>query len=191
MANPGNISEKLREALSAAMDGEAGQFELRRSFDEASRDPRLLALWERYHEVSATWRGERRFAGRGMRDQVWQALQAPPPLPQPARPWRVSLATATLVAGLALAVLLDPEPADEGGEARVGQMQVGQLAEEPPLPAQFAALEASAPLQEGISPQDMQRMRAYMMHHVQHRAHHGPSLSSFAKLATHVADNPE
>lgn len=187
MANSENMPEKLREALSAAMDGEAGQFELRRSFDEAGRDPRLLAVWERYHEVSATWRGERRFAGRGMRDRVWQALHAPPPLPKPARPWRVSFAAVSVAAGLTIAVLLGPEPADEGGEA-----PVGQLAEEPPLPSQFAAPEASVPLQDGTSPQDMQRMRAYMMHHVQHRALHGPGLSSFAKLVTHVADgHPE
>ena len=45
------MSEKLKESLSAVIDGEADEFELRRVLDEMNRDEVLAASWERYQDL--------------------------------------------------------------------------------------------------------------------------------------------
>lgn len=45
---------KLNEALSALMDGEADELELRRILRELSSSPELYAAWQRYHTVRAS-----------------------------------------------------------------------------------------------------------------------------------------
>ena len=174
------MSEKLQEALSAAMDGEAGRFELRRAFDEAGRNPHLQEVWERYHLVSAVLRGDGRLARRDFGDRVWQSLQRKPLDAPTAQPWRKPLAPVFVAASLAIALMFAPEPVDEGDRP-----EALRLAGEPSL-----TMEAASPpmLQSEASPQDLQRIHAYMMHHVQHRAMHDPGLSSFAKLVTYAAD---
>ncbi len=54
------MSSQLKESLSAAIDGEADQFELRRVLDEVGRDPQLRASWQRYHAIGALIRGDGR-----------------------------------------------------------------------------------------------------------------------------------
>ncbi len=46
--------DKLNEALSALMDGEADELELRRILRELSSTPGLYAVWKRYHAVRAS-----------------------------------------------------------------------------------------------------------------------------------------
>ena len=46
------------EALSALMDGELSEFELRRLLARISDEPELLAIWERYHLVRAVFQPE-------------------------------------------------------------------------------------------------------------------------------------
>ena len=53
------MSEKLKESLSAVMDGEADEFELRRVLDEVSKDAELASSWDRYHLIGSVMRGER------------------------------------------------------------------------------------------------------------------------------------
>ena len=73
------MSEQLKESLSAAVDGEADAFELRRVMDEAAHDPELLAQWNSYHLIRDTIRA--RSAGvdamqrERVRSGVWQQLQ--------------------------------------------------------------------------------------------------------------------
>lgn len=99
------MSEQLNEFLSAAVDGEAEDFELRRVFDEVGRKPALVETWNRYHVIGDGIRNELSIAavataaaaGSGspssapvssplnMADAVWQAVYdadtgAPPPL---------------------------------------------------------------------------------------------------------------
>ena len=52
------MSEKLKEALSAVIDGEADEFELRRVLDEMGKDVELAGSWERYHLIEITSRTE-------------------------------------------------------------------------------------------------------------------------------------
>ena len=65
------MSEKLKEALSAVIDGEADEFELRRVLDEIGKDAKLAASWERYHLIGAVLRRERISRSFGMRERVW------------------------------------------------------------------------------------------------------------------------
>lgn len=46
--------DKLNEALSALMDGEADELELRRILRELPSSPELYAAWKRYHSVRAS-----------------------------------------------------------------------------------------------------------------------------------------
>lgn len=52
------MSKGLDGSLSAAMDGEATPFELRRVLDEISRDDELRRKWDRLHVARAVMRGE-------------------------------------------------------------------------------------------------------------------------------------
>jgi len=52
------MSEQLKEALSAALDNEADEFELRRVLDEAGRDESLRETFERYQLIQAVMRGD-------------------------------------------------------------------------------------------------------------------------------------
>ena len=180
MRKQGKMSEKLQETLSAGMDGEAGRFELRRALDEVGRNPHLQEVWERYHVVSAVLRGDERLASRDFGERVWQSLQSELPDVPTARLWRKPIAPVFAAAGLAIALMFAPEPVDEGPET-----EVLRLAGEPPPTINGAPPPMS---QSEASPQDLQRIHAYMMHHVQHQAMHDPGLSSFAKLVTYAAD---
>jgi sigma-E factor negative regulatory protein RseA len=52
------MSEKLKESLSAVMDGEADEFEIKRVLNEASSNPDLKTRWHRYHLIGAVLRSE-------------------------------------------------------------------------------------------------------------------------------------
>ena len=71
------MSEQLRESLSAAMDGEAGEFELKRVLNELSANEELRGTWERYHLVRSLLRRE---LGRGapadLTERLWARIEA-------------------------------------------------------------------------------------------------------------------
>lgn len=74
------MTEKLRQSLSAVIDDEADEFELRRVLDELDGNPELQTLWDRYHLIGSALRGEHGAAQAlrqgAMRDRIWQALDA-------------------------------------------------------------------------------------------------------------------
>ena len=51
------MTEQLKEALSAVVDGEADVFELRRVLDEVGRSEELTEAWRRYHLIGERLRG--------------------------------------------------------------------------------------------------------------------------------------
>ena len=53
-----STQESLNEALSAAVDGEAEELELRRVLNAVGKDPELRAKWERMHLIGSVVRGE-------------------------------------------------------------------------------------------------------------------------------------
>jgi len=60
-------TDRGTEALSALMDGEAQELELRRALDAIDRDPALRSRWQRQHRVSA---GRLAWCARGARGKV-------------------------------------------------------------------------------------------------------------------------
>ena len=72
------MSEKLKESLSAVIDGEADEFELRRVLDEMNRDDMLVGSWERYHVIGSVLRGQQASVSVTMRERVWAELQNDP-----------------------------------------------------------------------------------------------------------------
>lgn len=53
-----DINQEPVARLSALMDGEVGDFELRRTLGQISQDPELRRKWNRYHLAAAAMRGE-------------------------------------------------------------------------------------------------------------------------------------
>lgn len=52
------MTEQQREALSALMDGEASELELRRTLKDLDSSPELLSQWDRYHMIRSSIKGD-------------------------------------------------------------------------------------------------------------------------------------
>ena len=127
------MSEKLREALSAAVDGEASEFELRRVFDEMGKDDDLAQAWQSYHLIKQAVRGENVQGVSTMSERIWASLDAEEfleqdivqeePLssvstPAPTRRW--GMAGGAVAAALALGVLFSGGFLDSDGPSVSG-----------------------------------------------------------------------
>lgn len=201
------MTEMLRQSLSAVIDDEADAFELRRVLDELDRNPDLRALWDRYHAIGSVLRGERRPPAPALRERVWQALEhdadepvepliesAPPepvatPAPAAAAP-RSRLGRFTglaVAASVAFAVVIGVNGLSGGGSA-APDIAASGVTSHPlvsvPLPV---APRASLTLAAEVSPSDVQRAQAYILHHTQHQALNQPGVMSFVKMATYEA----
>lgn len=197
------MTEMLRQSLSAAMDDEADAFELRRVLDELDRDPDLRGVWSRYHLIGAAMRGERGRRGAGgadpgLRDRVWEALaeggavaDADAPDGQQAQAtakprrgsWAGRLTGLAVAATVAFAVVvgfdaLQPTPAVTPGVAAVEPVAAR------PVPVADAVL-PRARLASEVSPSDLRRAQAYMLHHAQQQALNQAGMMSLVKMATY------
>lgn len=195
------MTEKLRQSLSAVIDDEADAFELRRVLDELGRDDELRALWDRYHIIGNALRGEPARLSAGLRDRVWDALEAAPPAPQPdatvaavtppgaatrSRLGRfVGLAVAASVA-FAVVIGFNGLETDSGSAPVVAANGASSAA---PVVAATVPDSRRPPvnLATEASPSDVQRAHAYMLHHAQQQALNQAGVMSFVKLATYEA----
>jgi sigma-E factor negative regulatory protein RseA len=183
------MSEKLRESLSATVDDEADEFELRRVLDEMEKDPDMRDTWERYHLIGTHMRGETMGRRSDLREEVWAALDLEnsgssadlhepvsvaddgnmPPVRKLGR--MVGLAVAATVA---FAVVIG-----------IGGFDLGDSTV-PAVAVNTVNIESSElQLSSEVSATDMQRANAYMMHHVQQQALNQPDVASFVKLVTY------
>ena len=125
------MSEKLREAVSAAVDGEASEFELRRVLDEMGKDESLWRAWQSYHLIGQAARGENVEAVAEMGERIWASLDAEEFLEQdivqeepayavtpsaPRRRW--GLAGGALAAALSVAVVMSSDLLDSDLESQ-------------------------------------------------------------------------
>jgi sigma-E factor negative regulatory protein RseA len=190
------MSEKLRESLSATIDDEADEFELRRVLDEMDKDESLRETWERYHLIGTLMRGLRRdgeFRDIDLRDKVWAALETEDPtspveiaepdvaVPSKAsgrRPWVGRMTGLAVAASVAFAVVLG-----------IGGLDQDDAAVTPPIAK--APVNIDGPrlhenrLKQEVSASDLQRANAYFVHHVQQKALNQPGVASFVKLVTY------
>ncbi|MCZ6709499.1 MAG: sigma-E factor negative regulatory protein [Gammaproteobacteria bacterium] len=192
------MSEKLRESLSATVDDEADEFELRRVLDEMEKDSDLRETWARYHLIGSHMRGlvtsraEGTARGVNLREQVWAALdledsqsvsQATEVEPAAQSddsvrgPWLGRITGLAVAASVAFAIVFGFGGIDQDDEAA------------PTVAANTMKIKASeigrVELQQEVSASDLRRANAYYLHHVQHQALNQPSVASFVKLVTY------
>ena len=73
------MNDRLKESISALMDGEVDELELARLLKEAESDPEVILLWSRYHLVSALTKRESLMpASDGLTLRPREALAAEP-----------------------------------------------------------------------------------------------------------------
>ncbi|TNF88873.1 MAG: hypothetical protein EP301_04060 [Gammaproteobacteria bacterium] len=190
------MSEKLKESLSAVIDGEADEFELRRVLDEMNRDEVLATSWERYHVIGAVLRGERATVGLGMRDRVWAEIQAEGAevlaesgaeaevvaseaavASSSRRQWTpvavaATVALAVVVGFVGFSGLEDPAPTS-----------VAALVEEPVSAEQQSLFQAVA-LSSEVTASDQDRTDAYIVRHYQQIGMDRPGLG-FARMVAY------
>ncbi len=194
------MSEQLKESLSAVIDGEADEFEIRRVLNEAAHDPELRGLWERFHLVRSVMRGEgRNLAVTNLSARFWtqvdaaEATAADPsvePVDVPVRatssPFR-SLSRG--VAGVAVAASVAAAVVLGFGGDRIPDVAAPQVVSVQPSatvsPAGSVALfdnETRVAPPDPATP-DLQRAQAYMLHHAHHVALTNRSVVPFVKVA--------
>ena len=185
------MSEQLKESLSAVMDGEADEFEIRRVLNETADDPELRGVWERYHLVRSVMRGEGRMRGADrLSARFWTQIDAgdevPPGVVEVAarKPrsnwmtWGQRVAAVAVAAGVAAAVIIGYRT-DEAAKAPAQVAVVEQ-----PAPSDSIALfDDEMRLQSLPAALDLQRAHAYMLHHAHHVALNNRSVVPFVKVA--------
>ena len=159
--------QSLNESLSAAIDGEAEELELRRVLNAVDEDPDLRAKWQRLHLIGGvlrretppvvgaplpTWPAD---IEAGAADDTAQEHPAPSPAPEPAirrfsGRWLAPVGGAALAAAAALVVVFYFGP-DE------------------PTGAEPAVADGSQPSTHGLAnvptELDLQRANAYIYQH--------------------------
>jgi sigma-E factor negative regulatory protein RseA len=200
------MSEKLKESLSAVIDGEADEFELRRVLDEVGKDAGLQQSWERYHLIGAVMRRERVIAVESIRDAVWNELQTDeevesavvdvPLPPEPSdKPDRGRWTAAAVAATVALAVVIGylqvnsgdgsalDVPAVAGAPGVLGNAAGGPLEVAGAALAQPEAQEVA--LKSEISVSDQLRTDAYKIYHMQQVGMSQSGFSGFARMVSY------
>lgn len=190
------MTEKLKQSLSAVIDDEAEAFEVRRVLDELDRDPALAGLWDRYHIIGSALRGERTGAQAtmlptAMRDRIWEALEPElagaagmPAAAAAGGKSRLGRYTGLAVAAsVAFAVVLGFNGLG-GGE---GAPEIATTAEVNEPSRTMDVQSARVTLAPEVSPSDVQRAHAYMLHHAQQQAMNQAGVMSFVKMATYEA----
>jgi sigma-E factor negative regulatory protein RseA len=189
------MSEQLKESLSAVMDGEADEFEIKRVLNEAADDPELRGVWERYHLVRSVMRGEGRMRGADrLSARFWTEIDADEAAPvddvEPieAAPrasrsnwvrWGQRVAGVAVAAGVAAAVIVGYR-IDETANAPPAQVAVV----ESPMPSASMALFSDEMRGQSVpAALDLQRAHAYMLHHAHHVALNNRSVVPFVKVA--------
>jgi len=193
------MTEKLRQSLSAAIDDEADAFELRRVLDELGRDGELKALWDRYHLIGSVLRGEGARVSASLRDEVWSALEsAPATAADPgdaAVPAEAAASGAgsrlgrytglAVAASVAFAVVIGFN--GFGGDEAALPSVAGSAEPAPVVASTLPEVAPAAEVAAQVSPSDVQRTHAYMLHHAQQQALNQAGVMSFVKLATYEA----
>lgn len=148
----------IEASLSALLDGELSELELRRVLREARDNPRLLETWERYNLARAALRGEPvRQADPSLSRRIADQVAAEPSPGQRRRfggiprAWLVPAGRLAVAASVTMAVFLGMQSLFQGGSgAPEGQPGMQQAS------TQQAATEGS------VDPEAQQRLNEYI-----------------------------
>ena len=181
-------TQSLHESLSAAMDGEAEELELRRVFNAARNDPELSARWQRLHLIQGAMRrhggavvAPNDWHGPWLKPDVEVEDAATPPAASQAPPsdanhwlasrWLKAVSGTAIAAAAAFAVVAF------FGETKppAPRPPADALAAAPPAPARVLA--------QVPSETDLRRANVYMLQHAQHSTlGTRPAVMPFAKV---------
>ena len=151
--------ESLNEALSAAVDGEAEELELRRVLNAVERDPELRANWERLHLIGDAMRGgAMRLGDRGVDGLV------EPSMPEVDAGVASGASRGRWLTGVAAAAAVVTA-------VTFVAVQDRESTGKEPLVAQSSTTIVAEPLSE----EDLRRNRDYLMYHAQHSSVAGRS----------------
>lgn len=168
--------ESLKEAMSAAVDGEAEELELRRVLNAVERDPELRAKWERLHLIGDVIRGEATRIGRrevtGLEDSPPTEVAETVVGGRARGRWLTGIAAAAAVMIAVTFVALQDQEAEN-------------------IPPSLAQAPATTRVAQAPSEEDLRRTRALLMYHAQHSSVAGRSPAmTFVKVLT-VPDGSE
>ncbi|HET8705653.1 MAG TPA: sigma-E factor negative regulatory protein [Pseudomonadales bacterium] len=113
------VSESRKEELSALMDGEASELELRRILKDLDANDELGASWSRYHTVRAVLRKEPKseWSGLDISSRIMDAIDAEPahqaavPIMKKKASWFATwVGQSAIAAGVAAAVVVAWQP---------------------------------------------------------------------------------
>ena len=152
--------QALREALSATVDGEASELELRRVVNALGTDAELRAAWERAHVIGAAIRGSRTPKPLAAAQRPWlqDATVGTAPAERLMRcAWPAAGAAAAAAAALAVVFWFAPGQAPDNAAPAV--------ATAPPAAGTAAAPEFRH-LARTPSDLDLRRANTYMLRHV-------------------------
>ena len=181
-AYPMEQQRALHESLSAAIDDEAEELELRRVLNATRDDPELRAKWQRAHLIGGAIRGEAAQLGKGGNGEALPWHDEPALADGAATAWRLALAHGVVAAGDGRGRRLGRR----GGVGVVmlfgdGDFDIGASDEAPPVVAERAA--APPALARLPSELDLRRADAYLLRHAQHTAVSSPPAAMpFAKV---------
>ena len=184
------MSDQLKESLSAVMDGEADDFEMRRVLDETSDSPALRGVWERYHLVRSVMRREGRAPMNSLGDRFWSRIDAgegadadhvvESGIGRAARRsgWGQRLGGIAVAAGVAAAVVIGFR-VNETATVEAPKVAVVEPSAPPAAMALF-----DDEMRDRVAPAalDVQH-HAYMVHHARHVALNNRSVVPFVKVA--------
>ncbi len=166
------MNERMNESLSALMDGEADELEIRRLLNQMEQDDQLRSTWQRYQLIGAVMRGEaasrvdlsqgirQAIAGEPM-DEVPAAMAASSAQAAPRWRWLASGAVAASVMLGVVLVGLQWQQDGSGVAVPVAQQEVA-----PASVVQIAQAPLSAEEQAQLE-EAQRRLQEYVMQHTE------------------------
>ena len=197
-------SESLRETLSALMDDEAEQLELRRVLQAGDQDPEVRRTWERYQFARSVMHKEPWQAGTDLSAGIAAALaDEPTPAVAPATRsprWKGQLGRLAVAASVTVAVLVGVRMVNQdvttdntmaaAPQSTPASAGVPAMAAAPARPgavlAGFSSLaDQDKPAQPGgPSAWQEQRIGNYLRQHAESNAQAAPQLVPYARAAS-------
>ncbi|MCY4266015.1 MAG: sigma-E factor negative regulatory protein [Gammaproteobacteria bacterium] len=110
------MSDFENQALSAIMDGETDEFEMRRLLKSMQDDPGLAARWQRYHLVQSVLHDRGIPVSSALAERIAAALESEPALGVERKPsvqWRMQFTRVAIAACVAIVTVLILMPTEQ------------------------------------------------------------------------------
>lgn len=161
------MNDRMNESLSALLDGEADELEVRRLLNQSEQDDELRNTWQRYQMIGAAMRGEPVMSvdlSRGIRQALegepMDEIQTRPLAAQPTSHWRWLAASGAVAASVMMAVVVGVQWQAPGHGAQVAE----STAVASPAAVQLAAAPVSAEQQAQLE-EAQRKLQQYVLQH--------------------------